>query len=76
MHIETSDDFAIHTNNLTKRYGKTLATNGLNLSVRRGTTFGLLGPNGAGKVIAFGVRPLHSDKNRDLEENLRRMLSH
>ncbi len=49
MLTETNGDFAIEAKNLTKRYGTTLATNGLNLSVRRGTTFGLLGPNGAGK---------------------------
>lgn len=46
---ESVVEFAIRTDRLTKRYGKTLATNALDLSVRRGTTFGLLGPNGAGK---------------------------
>lgn len=49
MLTEADNDFAIEAKNLTKRYGSTLATNGLNLTVRRGTTFGLLGPNGAGK---------------------------
>lgn len=49
MLTELDNNFAIEANNLTKRYGSTLATNGLNLTVRRGTTFGLLGPNGAGK---------------------------
>jgi ABC-2 type transport system ATP-binding protein len=51
--IEPPDEFAIRTDKLTKRYGKTLATNALDLSVRRGTTFGLLGPNGAGKSSAI-----------------------
>lgn len=46
---EPPNEFAIRTDKLTKRYGKTLATNALDLSVRRGTTLGLLGPNGAGK---------------------------
>lgn len=49
MLTEADINFAIEAKNLTKRYGSTLATNGLNLTVRRGTTFGLLGPNGAGK---------------------------
>lgn len=49
---QAQSDFAIEVRNLTKRYGKTLATDGLNLTVRRGTTFGLLGPNGAGKSSA------------------------
>lgn len=42
-------DLAIEATNLSKSYGKTQAINCLNLSVRRGSTFGLLGPNGAGK---------------------------
>ena len=46
---EPPNEFAIRTDKLTKRYGKTLATNALDLNVRRGTTLGLLGPNGAGK---------------------------
>ncbi|MFZ6029430.1 MAG: ABC transporter ATP-binding protein [Chloroflexota bacterium] len=40
---------AIQTNNLTRRYGKLLAVDHLNLSVERGIVFGFLGPNGAGK---------------------------
>jgi len=43
----------IFADKITKRYGTTLATNALELSVRRGTTFGLLGPNGAGKSSAI-----------------------
>jgi hypothetical protein len=30
----------------------------------------------SGKVIALGVRPLHNDKSRDLENNLERLLGH
>lgn len=33
----------------TKRYGRKLACDAVDLNVRQGTTFGLLGPNGAGK---------------------------
>src|SRR5262249_29534640 len=36
-------------NDVTKRYGTTLAVDGLSLEIRRGEIFGLLGPNGAGK---------------------------
>jgi ABC-2 type transport system ATP-binding protein len=46
--METSP-LAIHTHNLTRRYGKLTAVNQLNLKVERGIIFGFLGPNGAGK---------------------------
>jgi ABC-2 type transport system ATP-binding protein len=39
--------------NLTKRYGKTLAVNRLNLSVTPGEIFGFIGPNGAGKTTTI-----------------------
>jgi ABC-2 type transport system ATP-binding protein len=41
--------FEIETNHLTRRFGKFVAVNDLNLQVRKGTIFGFLGPNGAGK---------------------------
>ena len=47
-----SDD-VLEARNLTKRYGNTAAVNGINLSVRKGETFGLLGPNGAGKTTTI-----------------------
>ncbi len=40
---------AITTDNLSKRYGKIVAVDNLNLEVYRGEIFGFLGPNGAGK---------------------------
>ncbi|MFI7430091.1 ATP-binding cassette domain-containing protein [Micromonospora sp. NPDC049836] len=40
---------AIRTHQLTKRYGRLLALDGLDLSVHAGEVFGFLGPNGAGK---------------------------
>jgi ABC-2 type transport system ATP-binding protein len=40
----------ITTQNLTKRFGDTLAVNGLTLQVNEGEVFGFLGPNGAGKT--------------------------
>jgi ABC-2 type transport system ATP-binding protein len=40
---------AIQTSGLTKRFGRTLALEQLNLTVEAGEVFGFLGPNGAGK---------------------------
>ena len=39
----------IHAQNLTKRYGDTLAVDDLSFSVEPGRVTGFLGPNGAGK---------------------------
>ncbi len=39
----------IETAGLTRRFGKLLAVDGVDLEVRRGEVFGFLGPNGAGK---------------------------
>ena len=54
--------FAIEAEGLVKRFGKTLAVDGVNLAVRPGTVLGLLGPNGAGKttvvrMLATLLRP-------------------
>ena len=40
----------IKTKNLTKRYGKFIAVDGVNLSIPPGEIYGFLGPNGAGKT--------------------------
>ena len=40
---------AVKTEGLTKRYGDTVAVDGLNLEIKRGELFALLGVNGAGK---------------------------
>lgn len=44
---------AIETINLTKRYGRTLALDQLNLNVAPGTIYGFVGPNGAGKTTTL-----------------------
>jgi ABC-2 type transport system ATP-binding protein len=41
---------AIVTEGLTKRYGRVLAVDGLDLEVHEGDLFGFLGPNGSGKT--------------------------
>jgi ABC-2 type transport system ATP-binding protein len=43
----------IKLTNLTKRYGKFTAVNGIDLEVPKGELFGFLGPNGAGKTTTL-----------------------
>lgn len=43
----------IELNDLTKRYGSTLAVDRLSLSVEKGEIFGFIGPNGAGKTTTI-----------------------
>ena len=44
---------AIRTEQLSKRYGSTLALDALDLEVREGEVYGYLGPNGAGKTTTI-----------------------
>jgi ABC-2 type transport system ATP-binding protein len=48
----------IHTENITKQFGKVMAVESLSLDVSEGEVFGFLGPNGAGKTTT--VRMLTS----------------
>jgi ABC-2 type transport system ATP-binding protein len=55
-------ELILHTEELTKRYGRRLAVDRISLSVKRGDIFGFLGQNGAGKStlirMALGlIRP-------------------
>ena len=43
-----SNDSAIETHGLTKRFGERTALDGIDLRVPRGCAFGFLGPNGEG----------------------------
>ncbi len=47
--------FALRLAGVRKRYGKTVALDGLTLDVPRGSVMGLVGPNGAGKTTTFGI---------------------
>jgi ABC-2 type transport system ATP-binding protein len=40
---------------VSKKFGKTVALDGLDLEVRRGELFAVLGPNGAGKSTAISI---------------------
>jgi ABC-2 type transport system ATP-binding protein len=44
---------AVHAEDLTKRYGETLALDALDLDVTPGEVYGYLGPNGAGKTTTI-----------------------
>src|SRR5215213_5140599 len=50
-HCSEADVIRLHQ--LTKRYGKFTAVDGIDLDVPRGELFGLLGPNGAGKTTSI-----------------------
>ena len=55
MNILSNNEIAVRAEGLVKRFGSTLALDGVDLAVRRGTVLGLLGPNGAGKTTAVRV---------------------
>jgi ABC-2 type transport system ATP-binding protein len=45
----------IEVENLTKRYGRALAVDGISFKVQRGEILGFLGPNGAGKTTTMRI---------------------
>lgn len=45
----------VEVTGLTKRYGDTLAVDGVDLTVRSGEVYGFLGPNGAGKTTTLRI---------------------
>ena len=44
---------ALEIKNLTKKYGDSVAVNGISFEIKRGEFFGFLGPNGAGKTTTI-----------------------
>ena len=50
-----TDSPVVVARGLVKRYGSTVALDGLDLEVPAGTVLGLLGPNGAGKTTAVSI---------------------
>ena len=55
MTLQAAPTASIETRGLIKRYGSTVALDGLTMSVPPGEVFGFLGPNGAGKTTAIKV---------------------
>jgi ABC-2 type transport system ATP-binding protein len=53
--MNNHSDLVVHTEHLTKYFGKLLAIEDLNLDVYKGEVFGFLGPNGAGKSTTMGM---------------------
>ena len=52
---ETATVDAVRTVGLVRRFGSTVAVDGLDLCVRRGEIYGFLGPNGAGKSTVVRI---------------------
>ena len=50
-----NNDCLAELSGVTKRFGKTVALDGLDLQVRGGELFAVLGPNGAGKTTAISL---------------------
>ncbi|WP_152193120.1 ABC transporter ATP-binding protein [Georgenia satyanarayanai] len=48
-------ELAVETHGLTKRFGRQLAVDDLDLAVPRGAVFGFLGPNGSGKTTTIRI---------------------
>ncbi|MDD4213061.1 MAG: ABC transporter ATP-binding protein [Bacilli bacterium] len=48
-------EIIVHVENLTKRYGDTIALNQINLDLYKGKIVGLLGPNGCGKTTFIKI---------------------
>jgi ABC-2 type transport system ATP-binding protein len=48
-------DAVVRVAGLTKRYGRTVALDGIDLAIRRNELFALLGPNGAGKTTLIHI---------------------
>lgn len=69
---EVSRPLAIEAHGLVKRFGDTLAVDGVDLEVPEGAIYGILGPNGAGKTttlrMLLGII--------DPDEGYRRILGH
>jgi ABC-2 type transport system ATP-binding protein len=61
--MTNDNELVIETSNLTKRFKKTTAVEGLDLSIRKGEIFGLLGPDGAGKTTTIRMLCAIMDPN-------------
>jgi len=73
-----SGELSIETRGLSKRFGRQMAVDGVDLAVPRGSVFGFLGPNGSGKTttirIMLGLAAASSGSVRVLGEEMPRQL--
>ncbi|MCW4386563.1 ABC transporter ATP-binding protein [Salinibacterium sp. SYSU T00001] len=53
--LQTDAPVVLSVSGLVKRYGSTVAVDGVDLEVRGGQIFGLVGPNGAGKTTTLSM---------------------
>lgn len=49
------DEYILQTQGLTKRFGRKVVVNNLDLNIRKGDIYGFIGPNGAGKTTVMKV---------------------
>ncbi len=52
---DPDDSLMVRVDNVSKRYGRTLALDDVSISVTRGERYALLGPNGAGKTTLIHI---------------------
>jgi ABC-type multidrug transport system ATPase subunit len=52
---DKTNEVIVKIEHLTKKFGKLVAVNDLNLQIHRGEIFGFLGPNGSGKTTTIGM---------------------